>query len=166
MRRHTIGRDAPVKAETITQEYCRGKNLLFYPKSESEAAFIQQSLFNLGLSWGSRRKDTLYLKESVQKGLVLNDKLGGLYLSSGQADRAIGTICSSAQFDPPFDTNTPEHRERLVREYGTEKEMMILLLDKFNSMAERIDTLSAQVEKLNAEIAPTHLQKDAFKPKQ
>jgi hypothetical protein len=166
MRRHTIKWDTPVNNETITQEYCKGKNLLFYPQSESEAAFIQQSLFNLGLSWGSRSKETLYLKESVQKGLVLDDKLGGLYLSSGPADRNNGIICSSAQFDPPFDTNTPEHRERIVREYGTEKEMMLLLLDQFNNMAKRIDTLTQQVAKLNEEIAPKHLQKDGFKIKQ
>jgi hypothetical protein len=135
----------------LTKDFCNNKILLFYPQTEAEAAFVQQNLLDMGFTWGERgaSKSTAFLRESVRDGLTLKEN-GLLYYAPSELTRAKGMICTSAEFDPPFD--------RCILEHQSERELIMTLFNK-------ISALSDEVAAIKSEIMPKHLSKDGFKPK-
>jgi hypothetical protein len=144
----------------ITKEFCKDKTLVFYPKSEGEATFIQKSLFAMGFNWSGASKDKLYSASCVTYGIELSEK-GNLYISPTVSTLQTAVFCTAAQFDPPF--SAAQHSE--ISAVSTDRNLMLLLIENFNQMAKRIDDLAGQVADIKAEIAPKHLQKDNFKNK-
>jgi hypothetical protein len=134
----------------ITKEFCKKKNLIFYPESESEAAFIQKNLFKLGFHWGAGGTDLKLLKEAVEFGLCLEADGKVRYDQSGNA-KSKYLHCTSAQFDPPFDKGDTFHLH-------SDRDIMLAIFNE-------VSALRQQVEYLTAEIAPKHLQKDGLKIK-
>jgi hypothetical protein len=137
--------------EKITKNFCKNRILLFYPQTEAEAAFVQQNLLDMGFTWGERGASnaTAFLRESVKEGLTLKEN-GLLYYAPSELTKAKGIICTSAEFDPPFDKTILEHQ--------SERELIMTLFNK-------ISALSDEVAAIKAEIMPKHLNKDGFKPK-
>jgi hypothetical protein len=146
--------------DKLTREFCKGKILLFHPETEAEAEFIQRSLFRMGFSWESGKTVPQVLKECCDTGLCLYTN-GTLYRNPGENTRKNAEFCTSAQFDPPYG-------EAVVK-LAADSNPMAVLLKEFNTMAGRLDRLTAEmtelkqeVAKFNAEIAPKHLLKDKF----
>lgn len=137
--------------EKITKNFCKNRILLFYPQTEPEAAFIQQNLLDMGFSWGERgaSNSTAFLRESIRDGLTLKEN-GLLYYGPSELSRAKGIICTSAEFDPPFDKSPLAHQ--------SERELIMTLFNKLSLLAD-------EVAAIKAEIMPRHLDKDGFKPK-
>lgn len=144
----------------ITKEFCKNKSLVFYPKSEGEASFIQKSLFAMGFNWSGASKDKLYSTSCVTYGIELSEK-GNLYISPTVSTLQTAVFCTSAQFDPPF--SGAQHSD--ISAASTDRNLMLLLIENFNQMAKRIDDLSGQIAEIKAEIAPKHLQKDRLEKK-
>jgi hypothetical protein len=139
--------------EKITKEFCKNNILIFHPKTEPESAFIQKRLFDLGCRW-EEGGGVRHLKETVTDAMVIR-KGQILYGMPTPKDKAKGIVCTNDQFDVVFDKSNPDNL--------SDRELMTVL---FNQISARLDVLTEQVEKLNEEIAPRHLQKDGFKIKQ
>lgn len=136
--------------EKITKEFCKDNILIFYPKTEPESAFIQQSLFDMGYHWSKGQKEVLYLKESIKTALVIRN--GHMFHGEPDSnDRTKGIVCTGDQFELSFDKNNPANL--------SDRELMMALFNKVSALAE-------EVAVIKSEIMPKHLQKDGFKIKQ
>jgi hypothetical protein len=147
--------------QKITKEFCKGKTLLFHPETEAEAEFIQRSLFKMGFCWDTGKILPHNLKQCCETGLILWSEDNRIYTTFGAQTRKKSTVCTSAQFDPPF--------AQTVLQLSTNSDPMALILQEFNKMAGRFDQLSSEVTELrqevaalHAEISPKHLLKDKF----
>jgi hypothetical protein len=137
--------------EKITKEFCKGKILLFYPKTKDEVEFILDRAFEMGFLWVNTGKVTSPrdIELAIEKGLnIKNEKI---YTDQTSDDKAKGIVCTGEQFDYTLDENNPAAM--------SERELLMTLFNK-------VTILSEQVTYLTSEIAPKHLQKDGFKIKQ
>jgi hypothetical protein len=86
--------------EKITREFCKNKNLIFYPKTEEEAAFIQRKIFDMGYDWINPHEErgVIRTKKCVEMGMTLWN--GDLYYNVRESDkRGGGLLCTSGQFE-------------------------------------------------------------------
>lgn len=128
--------------EKITKDFCRGKILLFFPKTENEAAFIQRQIFSLGFKWCREYgTEVSFLDRCVVSGMELDD--GVLYTGPSESDRNRGVLCNSAQFDDSYVAPL------------TDREMLMAI---FNRLA----AVEKQQAEILAELRPKILQKPAF----
>ena len=86
--------------QKLTKEFCTGKVLIFYPRTEEEAADIQRQLFRLGFAWLRPEQKVQLLTECVQEGMMV-DETGRLFLHPTQTAKDRGLLCTLAQFDVP-----------------------------------------------------------------
>ena len=121
--------------QKITREFCQGKRLLFFPRTEDEAICIQRKFFALGYKWADGDGAVKRAELCVKKGMVLND--GQLYDSPGSESLQKGFLCTADQFDDA---------------YKTDRE---LLLDLFNRLA----AIEKQQAEILAELRPQQLDK-------
>jgi hypothetical protein len=146
--------------ETITRDYCQDKTLLFYPESNEEAKFIQESLLKIGFSTRFDSKKLINPEQCIQYGIMLTS-YGVVSITITDKERKSGLVCNSSQFDPPFDKKaiaTPAQRPQVA----TSKKPLALL-GMFNQMATQIEALTQEVAALRKEIAPKHLEKDEIR---
>lgn len=90
-----------VNTEKITQEFCRGRTLVFRPASVEEARKIQARLFALGFGWRRGGKKILMEKDCVEGGLTLSDD-GCIYFGVNDEAQQKGFLCTLAQFNKPL----------------------------------------------------------------
>jgi hypothetical protein len=138
---------------TIDKEFCKDKIVLFYPQSKTEVQLILDRAFNMGIYWVVSHKTTSNydIKKSLETGIYIKE--GVLRHSPDQSIKESALVCTSAQFDEPFDFDT-ENPANL-----SDRALLIALFNKVSALTEK-------VESLQAEIAPKHLQKDSLKIKQ
>jgi hypothetical protein len=139
-----------IHMEKITEEFCKGKTLLFYPKTKAEVEFILDRAFEMGTYWINSGKVTTPrdIETAIEGGL--NIKGGKIYTNQTSDDKANGIVCTGEQFDYIIDENNPAAM--------SDRQLLMTLFNK-------VTVLSEQVTYLTAEIAPKHLQKDGFKIK-
>lgn len=133
--------------EIIDKKFCEGKTLLFYPTSNADAKFIMHTLYALGLAKGippsAEQEAEEDLTYTIEKGIVLKSD-GYVFVNPTPATIESATFCTSAQFG-----------------IHTETECSDSMVQQFNQNAERMERLTAavqrlelQVEKLNKKAAP------------
>lgn len=131
--------------EKITKEFCEGKTLIFQPKTEDEAAFIQRTFFAMGFKWirdcGTK---VGWLSECVLKGMALNQE--GLCFSVSDDGKERGLLCAASQFDEIY--MSPE---------------TTFLLAQFNKLAARIEEIATDVAEIKKQLQPEKLDKPVFK---
>jgi len=137
--------------ETITREFCQGKNLIFQPKTVEEAVFIQRKIFEMGYRWyWSRSNRVDNIEQSLNAGIELRH---GQLFTGGYSAPKDGILCTVHQFNEPFD---PKDIKNLYVPPNQE-----FILELFNRMAEKIDSLEDEVKQLRKEVGP----KEPPKPK-
>lgn len=133
-----------INDQKITKEFCKGKDLVFFPQTLEEAQFIQRKIFEMGFKWGKGEYDFENRSVTIEfssarllEGLHL-DKKGNLFAKPSNDGLISGLLCTSAQFDEKY---LSPHEQ---------------LLAEFNK-------LSAKVDAIYEELRPTKLDKPVLK---
>lgn len=125
----------------ITPEYCKGRRLIFHPKTPDEARFIQQEFFRMGIGWRSSGKKVLYCEELCATTLYVED--GALHYREKDPRRMVdGVVCDVSKlghYVPP----------------KTADDVYQLLLD----MRAEITDLRQEIAQLRREVGPTQIEK-------
>lgn len=119
--------------EKLTPEFCRKRRLVFLPKTPEEAVFVQRKLFEMGFSWSGGSVSVGCVNDCLMRGMVLDDD-GHLYYAPGNK----GLLCTSDQFDEPFDprdirnsvTPTDQILKEMFNRLSAQNERIIELLEK------------------------------------
>ena len=135
--------------QKITREFCKGRTLIFYPRTEEEAGFIQRRLFELGCVWCNDRAVVQNVKDCVSHGIFLD--AGKIYYDGGNtAAGRNALLCTSAQFDQGAAPElTPEEQKSLREE--------------FNALAALVKDMAKKVDALYDEVMPKKLDKPTLK---
>jgi hypothetical protein len=141
------GRVMQENTSKITRTLCDPQRLVFYPETGEEAKLIQRKLFAMGYGWSKSGAVIGNVDECVAKGMVL--KNGKLYTEPSEESRRIGLLCTGAQFDENY--------------LSPDQEFM---LQQFNKLSAKIETLEAKIEVLNEELHPKTLDKHPLFPPQ
>jgi hypothetical protein len=137
-----------VNTQPITRELCARNDLIFYPKTAEEAAYIQTRLFSLGCFWerGEAASKVQYPDACAAKGLVSRR----------------GELFTSPQLDKPYLLCTAD---QLGEKYVPPSQAF--LFEQFNLLAERLDRRFDAIEKrldgIEAQLAPANLDKQRLK---
>jgi len=131
--------------EKITKEFCLGKRLIFYPKTEQEAALIQRKFFDMGFRWSSGSAEVMRLDDCVSHGVLLTAE-SVLYHSPSSSSTETGLLCTSAQFDENH--LSPE---------------MTFMMTQFNQLAAQLKELARAVAEIKKELQPQRLDKPVVK---
>jgi len=112
----------------ITKEFCRGKTLIFYPKTAEEAEFIQSKIFEMGYHWGyARVAEVGHASTCIAAGMVLkNEKL---YTDPNNESLLNGILCTYDQFE----------------KYPTERELMLELFNQLAALSKKVDAIYTEV---------------------
>ena len=131
--------------QKITREFCKGRTLIFYPRTEEEAGFIQRRLFELGCGWCNDRAVVQNVKDCVSHGIFLD--AGKIYYDGGNtAAGRNALLCTSAQFDENY--LPPEQ---------------VFIWEQFNQLAARIEEINKKVDAIYKELQPAKLDKQVLK---
>jgi hypothetical protein len=137
--------------EKITPEFCEDKTLLFYPKSNEDAKFIMHTLYALGFAKGvppsAEQEAEEDLTYTIEKGIVLKSD-GYVYVNPMPATIAEATLCTSAQFGIPTGKDTlPECNDSIIQQFNQNAERM-------ERLTAAVQRLELQIEKFNKKVAP------------
>ena len=127
--------------QTITAELCQSGRLVFYPKTEAEAIFIQKKLFERGCGWGNHGASVSYITECVNNGILVEK--GRVYHTPDANSR--NRLCDLSQFGEEFDPGKYLPPDQSF------------MLDQFNKLAAR---LAARVEEIGQKV--DHLHENMF----
>lgn len=148
--------------DKITKEYCAGKTILFHPKSKEEVTFIHRKLSEIGIRSVPIASQ---FEKFLQFGMYAQE--GKLYFCTSHEPPRNAVFCTSEQFDPSFidhqvDTvgNGLAGSDMSWSEKDTMLFMFKTMLQNFNQLSARLDTLSEDVALIKAEVLPKHLGKD------
>jgi hypothetical protein len=125
--------------EILTREFCRDRRLIFFPKTEQEAEFIQRRLFGMGFKWPNGATEARCLDDCVAGGMILTSD-GAIYHRPSRSDN--GLLCTSAQFDENY--LPPD---------------MALLMEQFNQLSAQMKELAKSVAEIQKELQPQKLDK-------
>jgi hypothetical protein len=144
--------------ETITKEFCAGKKLLFTASSIDEAEFIKDSLSKLGFRWPTLAAHYInfddvpqHIHRIVENGLILCD--GKIEEVSAKTVKTDALVCSSNQFDPPFE------KKALASDNKP-----LTIPEMFNQISAKIEALTNEVQALKEEISFQSLGSNGMKP--
>lgn len=129
--------------ERLTKEFCQSRRLVFFPKTEQEAALIQRKLFSMGFAWANGAVDARCLDDCVKSGMILTSE-GVIYHSPSSGDN--GLVCTSAQFDENY--LSPD---------------MALLMGEIKKLSAQITALTEEVAEIKKELQPQKLDKPVVK---
>jgi hypothetical protein len=131
--------------ERLTKEFCRGKRLVFYPKTEAEAEWIQRTLFDMGFSWASGSMEISSLDDCAKRGMLLTSE-GVIYHSPSPSSTETGLLCTGAQFNENY--LSPE---------------MTFFMTQFNQISAQLKELTRAVAEIQKELQPQKLDKPVTK---
>jgi hypothetical protein len=127
-----------INQEPITRALVETNDLVFYPKTENEAIFIQQRLFELGARWGSHGAVVDEVANCIAKGMIC--KRGELLYNPVLSEPYLH--CTSEQFSQDF---VPPERA--------------FLIEQFRIIAERLERIEQRLDGIESELTPSHLDK-------
>lgn len=116
--------------QQITREFCKGKRLVFFPKTEEEAALIQRQLFTLGFGWADKGAQIKDCYECVMQGFVAMD--GQLTTKPTPETFNTGFICTKEQLGCKPDQPGAPH--------------LPLTVQNFNELAARLQAIEAELK--------------------
>ncbi|MCE9507490.1 MAG: hypothetical protein K8R48_04130 [Alphaproteobacteria bacterium] len=125
--------------ERLTREFCRDKRLLFLPKTEAQAEWIQRHLFDMGFRWPNGKAEVSRLDDCARYGMLLTSE-GTLYHSISSGDP--GLLCTAEQFNENY--MSPD---------------MVLLMDRFNQLSAQMKEIAQAVAEIQKELQPQKLDK-------
>jgi len=131
--------------ERLTKEFCRGKRLVFYPKTEAEAEWIQRHLFGMGFKWANGSREVSRLDDCANHGMLLTSQ-GNLYHGPSSPDTETGLLCTGAQFNENY--LSPE---------------MTFFMTQFNQISAQLKELTRAVAEIQKELQPQKLDKPVTK---
>ena len=137
-----------VNDQKITKEFCKGKTLIFFPRSFDEAVFIQRQIFKMGFKWGKGSYDfedssTTVIDSDARllEGLLLEKNKEALFARPDTEELRSGVLCDPAQLD---ETYLPPQQQ---------------VMEQFNKLSDRVEQVAAMVDELRAEMSPKKLDK-------
>jgi hypothetical protein len=118
----------------ITRESAYGEKIIFFPKSDGEAEYLQKRLLEEGFLWQDGDRSICELEATRQRGLVI---IKNLMAIPGPDDTGRYEVCPVSQVDAGRVTAEPDR-----------------ILEMFTKIAERLDSLDRRVAAIEAELAP------------
>jgi hypothetical protein len=114
----------------VTKALCHSARLVFRPKTEEEAIFIQERLFALGVAWGDGRTYVSEVAGCVANGMLVDH--GKLYYNP--PDDAKNIHCRADQLDSNY---VPPDKA--------------FLLEQFNKVHARLDAIEKRLDALEGD---------------
>lgn len=109
--------------EKVTRAFASAHDLLFLPKDDAEALYIQGRLLEMGIRWADGKDQPTHLKLSVANGIVIQN--GKIYCRGDNDDARHYALCTVRQLradympsqEPaiPAETVADMFREMMVR---------------------------------------------------
>ncbi|MEZ0261107.1 MAG: hypothetical protein ACAH80_08860 [Alphaproteobacteria bacterium] len=96
---------------TITRALCHSARLVFSPKTEEEAIFIQERLFAMGCAWGDGRTNVSEVASCVAKGILVDH--GKIYYNPNSDPKNI--LCRTDQLDSNY---VPPDKAFLIEQFN------------------------------------------------
>lgn len=131
--------------EKVTRAFASQNDLLFLPADDAESAFVQQSLFDMGLRWANGGNKVDNLGETVANGLVVQD--GKIFWRSDNDDAEGYLFCQSKQlranYIPALEKDIPAET----------------VADMFREMMARLTQVEEKLARLEREIVPQEIAK-------
>src|ERR1700739_3177129 len=118
----------------VTRESAFGEKLIFFPKNDGEAGYLQKRLFEEGFIWKDGDRSICELEATQRRGLVLAD---GVMAIRALGDNSSYEACPISQLDASRVTAEPDR-----------------ILELFAKIAERLDSLDRRVAAIETTLAP------------
>lgn len=136
--------------EKVTRAFASQNDLLFLPADDAESAFVQQSLFDMGLRWANGGNQVTSLEETVANGIVVQN--GKIYWRGDKDDASSYLFCQSKQlranYIPALEKDIPAET----------------VADMFREMMTRLTQVEEKLARLEREIAPQEIAKPKSGP--
>lgn len=118
---------------SLTAAFCLNNRLIFRPRSEEEALFIQERLSAFGIRWVNGDPVGTRVAECARHGMIVDE--GKLFYNPRSEEGSI--LCTADQFGAEY--IPPDKR---------------FLMEQFNKLSAKIDVLTEKVDRLYAELHP------------
>ncbi len=99
---------------TVTKDFCLGKVLLFYPRTEHEAIFIHRKIIELGFEYANKQEsETRRIFNALSKGIMLDER--GMLGCPTKEQTKTGRTCFITQFNEDY---APPEQRFLFRQFN------------------------------------------------
>ena len=107
--------------EKWSEDLAKNHNLVFYPKTDMEAEFIQKTLLALGFQWPGDSSKVMYIDKSVKCGLVSMNRENKIYTNPSLKYPYLEVdISTMPGYNPRTIQSHSEAVLKLIQEQGAE----------------------------------------------